>query len=180
MLALNLGCGSNKIKGCVNVDIEESCKPDIITDFRTYIPFSDNSVDRIYFFHVVEHIEKSVHPRMFMEFHRILKSDGFLFVSYPEFTKIAQNYIENKRGKREFWEATIYGRQLYKSDYHVSLMDTQFFKVFLEQHGFVNVESKPEPIPNEFNTVVKCQKGQQSKNYEDILNDEIFSASALR
>lgn len=180
MLNLNLGCGSNKIKGCVNVDIEESCKPDLIADFRTYIPFSDCVVDRIYFFHVVEHIEKQHHAGMFLEFHRILKPDGLLFISYPEFTKVAQNYIENKRGKREFWEATIYGRQLYKSDYHVALMDSQIFKTVLQQLGFKNVEIKPEPYPNEYNTVIKCQKGESSKSYEDLINEQIFSNSPLR
>ncbi len=179
-ITLNLGCGSNKIKGCVNVDVEASCSPDIVADFRTYLPFSDSSVDCIYLFHTIEHIEESNHTGILLEIHRVLKANSSVYISYPEFNKIAQNYIENKRGKRDFWKATIYGRQLYKSDYHVALMDTQFFKLKLEQHGFINISAKPEPFPNEFNTVIKCQKGDLPPHYEDVINAEVFNSSALR
>src|SRR6266850_2009134 len=37
-MKLNIGCGENKLEGYVNVDIEESVKPDLAIDVRKLYP----------------------------------------------------------------------------------------------------------------------------------------------
>lgn len=172
-MILNLGCGSNKITGAVNVDLESSVKPDVIADFRNLLPFPAGSVDEIYFFHTIEHIEKTYHARILCEMFRVLKHDGLLIVSYPEFTRCAQNYINNFQGKRDFWEATIYGRQLYKSDYHISLMDSRFFEELLEYVGFKDIQFKEDPDGPHY-TVAYARKGEPMKGYEQVLFEEVW------
>lgn len=174
-LKLNLGCGQNKIKGTVNIDVEESVKPDIVCDFRKTLPFPDGAVDSVYLFHVIEHIEEVYHPIILSEIWRVLGIGGRLFISYPEFRRCADNYINNTRGQRAFWKATIYGRQLYKSDYHIALMDSEYFEIKLIQLGFKDIEIKPEP-QEDYNTVVKCVKGEKLNTYEENLRSIVFGS----
>ena len=48
MKILNIGCGINKIKDAVNVDIREDVKPDLVLDIRYLEGIEDNSIDKIY------------------------------------------------------------------------------------------------------------------------------------
>lgn len=155
-MRLNLGCGSNKIKDCVNVDME-MLKPNVVADITKGLPFKEESIEKIYIFHTIEHIPENLHHNVFSEIWRILEMGGELFISYPEFIKCAQNYINNKMGMRQFWKATLYGRQLYKTDFHVALMDTTEFCDYLTQAGFKVVKTMPEPR-EDYNTIVMCKK----------------------
>lgn len=173
-LILNLGSGSNKIKGSINIDIEDSCKPDLVCDFRHILPFPNDFVDKIQFFHVIEHIESKFHEGMLNEFWRVLKPGGQLYISYPEFVAVAKNYINNERGLKEFWKNTIYGRQLYKSDYHVSLMDSRDFFILLDNCGFKNIVITEESKEEKFNSICYATKGGKKFTYEDSVNLTIF------
>jgi predicted SAM-dependent methyltransferase len=175
MTTLNLGCGQNKIPGTINIDVEEKVNPDVVGDFTKLkgLPYEDASVDTVYLFHVIEHIEEFKHASTLFEIWRVLKPRGTFYVSYPEFNKVAKNYLDNKEGRRDFWKATIYGRQLYKSDYHVALMDTHYFRYFLMQMGFSNIEVSEEPH-YDYNTVIKCKKGEATKSHEDFIKSEVF------
>lgn len=169
-LKLNVACGSNKIPGYINIDAEESNKPDQVIDILKVFPYNTDSVDEILFFHAIEHIPEKNHVQILQQFHRALKPNGYLYISYPEFTKVATNYINNYRGMRDFWKNTIYGLQRYPGDAHVALMDTKYFIQTLQECGFWNIEYKPEQ--NEpYNTILRCQKGLVPNNYEDLLTD---------
>lgn len=168
-LSLNLGCGSAKISGCVNIDIEASCKPDLVHDFtKKQLPYPDNSVEEVYLFHTIEHISKRLHRPILQEIHRVLKINAPFWVSYPEFSKIIENWKTNKRGLRQFWEATIYGRQLYPSDYHVCIMDSFELKQLLSEVGFVQIVSESEST-EDYNTVTTCLKGIPYITYEELI-----------
>jgi len=55
MKKLNLGCGANKVVGCINVDMYGN--PDIKHNLDEYpYPFENDSVDEIYAFHLLEHL----------------------------------------------------------------------------------------------------------------------------
>lgn len=174
MRALNLGCGSAKITGADNVDINPDTKADLIFDFRCPFPLESALYDEVYLFHVIEHIEKKYHQILFSEIRRVLKDDGTLYVSYPEFSKIVQNWLINKNADRHFWEATIFGRQSWPSDYHVCAMDTTDFKQYLYEHGFDLLSNVPEPI-DQFNTICKIVKGEAPIMYEEVVYNEIFA-----
>jgi predicted SAM-dependent methyltransferase len=176
MLSLNVGCGSNKISGCVNIDAEASCKPDVVADItKQPLPYESGTVDTVYFFHCIEHIPAAKHLQVLGEFWRVLKTEGRLVMAYPEFSKCAQNWLTNHKGQKAFWRATLYGRQLYPSDFHVALMDSEELEEILLQVGFRDVEMKPEPT-EVYNTVCKCVKGEPMITYEQVLKREIFGA----
>jgi SAM-dependent methyltransferase len=172
-MKLNLACGSNKIPGFINCDVEKSCEPDEIVDFTKTLPYKDNSIEAILLFHAIEHVQERFHEGILSEFHRVLVPEGKLIISYPEFMKCAKNWISNYRGLRDCWKRTIFGRQLYPTDFHISLMYTPEFVTLLHKVGFADIKVAPEP-KEDFNTVIRCVKGLPGLTYEDVLRKEIF------
>jgi hypothetical protein len=56
-MKLNLGCGSKRIEGCVNVDKFATATTDLVFDLeRTPWPWDDSSVDEMRFIHSLEHM----------------------------------------------------------------------------------------------------------------------------
>ena len=168
-MKLNLGCGNVKIPDCVNIDVESSVQPDLVHDFaREELPYDTESVDEVYLFHTIEHIQRIFHREMFLEVNRVLKTGGIFYLSYPEFSKCVHNWLSNHHGKRDFWEATIYGSQRYKSDFHVCIIDSTELMGVLTESGFHGIECKPER--NEpYNTVLKATKSIPYISYEELV-----------
>lgn len=164
---LNLGCGEGKISGAINIDINSASNPDVVADVRRKLPYETNSVDEVIFYHTIEHIEKRYHQDIFRELNRILKPEGILNLSYPEFTEIVENWKTNKYGKKDFWEMTIYGAQRSQSDFHVAIMHTPDVKLELIKAGFKILLAVPEPIES-FNTYIRASK-DKLLTYEDVL-----------
>lgn len=173
-IKLNLGCGSQKLKGYINIDSEKSCHPDLICNILTEsLPYDLESVDEVVLFHTIEHIPKRHHQVILKQVHRVLKSNGQFIISYPEFSECVQRWLSNHKGERDFWEKTIFGRQSYPSDTHLCAMDTHNFTIVLEENGFIAIKHWPEPPPNEFSTIIQCKRSVQYMNYEDLVLEDI-------
>jgi len=56
----------------VNLEIEEK------------LPFDSNSVEVIYSSHCLEHLQRSITPRLFREIHRVLRPGGWLRLTVPD------------------------------------------------------------------------------------------------
>lgn len=172
-LYLNLGCGSNKLKGYINIDIEESCKPDLIHDFtKVNLPYENDSIDGVVMFHTIEHISKAKRPFILSDIWRVLKPGCKLMMSYPEFLKCVNNWAVNLNGQKEFWEATIYGRQLYTSDHHITIIHSDDLKQELYSYGYEQIYAIPEKKEN-YNTVLVAIKGMAITNYEELVYKEM-------
>lgn len=172
---INLGAGGSKIAGADSVDSSEETKPDIVLDIKNTYPWpiQDGRYQTAYFFHCIEHIEKKYWIRILDEIWRILEPGGLLVISYPEFAKVAQHWIDNYQGRRDFWEKTIFGRQAWIGDYHVSAVYTPELVEMMLSIGFNVEKAYPEP-KQEFNTVIKAHKGVRPPSYEDALVKEVF------
>jgi len=86
MLNLNLGSGSKRIEGFVNLDKFDTFNPDIVHDLEIFpYPFKDSSVDKIILSHVMEHIGQT--PDMFnliiKELYRICKNQAIMDITVP-------------------------------------------------------------------------------------------------
>jgi ubiquinone/menaquinone biosynthesis C-methylase UbiE len=168
-MKLNLGAGENKLPGFINIDIEKSCKPDVVCNFVFEpLPYRANSIEEVTFFHCIEHIQKKLHRQVLLNIWRVLKPGGKLYISYPEFIKCVENWKKNYKGLKEFWEATIFGRQLYPSDTHVCIMNTPDFIEELKSIGYKDIITVPELV-NKFNTSIYCTKGVLNPTYEDSI-----------
>jgi len=86
MMKLNLGCGSKKLEGYINADIEPSVNPDMIIDLDKFpYPFKDSSIDEVYMEHSLEHVKYL--KETLKEIYRILKPDGILKLMIPHFSR---------------------------------------------------------------------------------------------
>lgn len=174
MIKLNLGCGTTKLEGYVNIDVEESCSPDLVCDFtKVALPYENDSVEEIVMFHTIEHIRKIIHPGLFGEFRRVLKVGGRLIISYPNFWECATRWKNNYQGQRDFWHATMFGRQLYPSDYHVCAMDPTEVEIILRDIGFGDVNTEPE-ADEPFNSITWGIK-REVKTYVNQLKSDFES-----
>ncbi len=160
-MKLNLGCGSQKIKGYINIDAEKSVKPDRVFDFIAKpLPYKDGTVTEIVLFHTIEHIQKKYHPAVVGEIARLLKSGGKVYISYPDFWDCANLWKSNFQGKRTFWHATLFGLQLYKHDFHVCAMDPAELEQLLRDAGFNKVKTVAEKF-DKFNRITTATKGKK-------------------
>jgi len=72
---LNLGCGSFKKPGFLNVDMVPEVEPDLILDLDSLpYPFPDNHFELIEAFHVLEHLQDPF--QAIAEMYRIAKPGG--------------------------------------------------------------------------------------------------------
>lgn len=98
---LNLGCGTKKIEGFVNVDINPLFKPDKIVDLNTFPwPFEDNEFDHIVAKDVLEHLgdTSSDFIKVMKELYRITHNGGIWEVQTPHWNcDIAIDDPDHKR-----------------------------------------------------------------------------------
>jgi len=82
-LVVDIGCGINKTVNSIGLDCYPHKGVDIVRDAEKYtLPFTSHTVDYIYAFDFIEHIEDWVY--FFNECWRILKPGGKLEVHYPD------------------------------------------------------------------------------------------------
>lgn len=82
---LNLGSGRARMPGAINVDISQSCQPDVVHDLRVFPwPFDDNTFDRIYCYDVLEHLPDTI--ATMQELHRIARPSAIIAITTPHFT----------------------------------------------------------------------------------------------
>lgn len=174
MILLNYGSGEKKLDGFINIDIESSVKPDLICDLRKQaLPFANESIDEIWCIHNIEHIELIFWPHIFYEFNRVLKLNCNLILAYPEFEICVKYFLENYKGMRDFWRNTLYGRQLWPGDYHVTPVQSSVLANHLSMSGFKKIKYKSEDEA-EYYSILQAKKGI-SLNREDIIRKEIFN-----
>lgn len=89
-LRLNIGPGPHYVEGWTNVEVEQTrdiFKADVYLSDPMVLPFEDESADKIYAAHILEHIEwERVHIYV-SELRRVLKPGGTLLIVGPDIWK---------------------------------------------------------------------------------------------
>jgi ubiquinone/menaquinone biosynthesis C-methylase UbiE len=86
LVKVNLGCGTHKLDGFINIDESDHCNPDLIADVLK-LPFDDGYADIIYAGHILEHIRPKQIFTALREWKRVLKSGGTIYIVIPDFIK---------------------------------------------------------------------------------------------
>lgn len=85
-LKLNLGCGSKRLPGFVNVDKMAACEPDQIVDLERFPwPFADSSAEHVVLHHTLEHLgaDADTYLGVIRELYRVCAPDATVEVTVP-------------------------------------------------------------------------------------------------
>lgn len=95
-IRINLGCGSDKLLGFYNIDINPSYKPDILADARSFQNlFEYGSVHEIRAIHILNYLTHNEALRFFKECHQLLSTNGHLVLEGPDFKKVLLKCFNN-------------------------------------------------------------------------------------
>jgi predicted SAM-dependent methyltransferase len=172
LLKLNIGCGSGKLAGFINIDVDKSLEPDQVFDIRGALPLEDNSVDEITCYHTIEHIDKAFWQGIFLDFSRVLIPDGKLVLTFPNYLKVFKYWETNHKGLRHFWENVIFGGGTSVWDRHVSVTTEREVSHVLISSGFEVVESKVEPV-EDHNWYIRAIN-RKPLMYKDVLKEAVW------
>ena len=110
MKILDLGCGENKVPNSIGLDNVQLPGVDVEHDLLNFpYPFENESIDKIYLRHVIEHFAFENINFIMNECNRILKNDGLLVITVPHVFSISAFIDPTHRsfftfGSGKFWD----------------------------------------------------------------------------
>jgi SAM-dependent methyltransferase len=110
MKILDLGCGENKVANSIGLDNVQLPGVDVEHDLLDFpYPFENESIDKIYLRHVIEHFAIENINFIMNECNRILKNDGLLVITVPHVFSISAFIDPTHRsfftfGSGYFWD----------------------------------------------------------------------------
>jgi predicted SAM-dependent methyltransferase len=145
-LRLNLGCGTLRLDGWVNIDLV-GLPVDLAWSILTPFPFDDDSVDSIFHEHVLEHIPGYDGFVFLKNCHRVLKPGGIMRIVVPDASRYIASYfdpehrfIRDFRGERP--TAMLALQEEFYSFGHRAVYDHETVALFCKVIGFSKIESK--------------------------------------
>jgi len=149
-MKLNLGGGEIPKEGFVNIDFDKRYA-DVKHDLTKPLPYANDSVDKIYASHIIEHFSRAEWDNIKRDWLRVLKSGGICEIRCPDLLECCKNFVENKDGKRWDWHLlTIYGGQedYGPGQFHKNGFTLEKLVKDLQSAGFetVEAESKNEEL----------------------------------
>ncbi len=97
-IEVDLGCGKDKIRGAIGIDINPDSDADIILDIeKEPIPLKNHSVDRVWAKQFIEHFENPI--PILKEVCRILRDRGEIVIEVPHYSY----YVSHGLGHRHYY-----------------------------------------------------------------------------
>jgi len=164
MKKLNIGSGDRELKGFTNLDGK-------FGDDITKLDYKDDSVDVIYASHVLEYFDREEVKGVLKEWRRVLKPEGKIYLSVPDFRVMAELYIKNNIPLFKFL-GPMYGKMEMngKTIYHKTIYDYASLGELLVSIGFRRIET--------WNFISFCVD-QDLLNYDDhgkaVIDDRFIS-----
>ena len=125
MIKLNLGSGNKLIDDYINIDISDGNLVYPLSDFK------DESVDEIRASHILEHFSFRDTVKILIEWNRVLKLDGVIKISVPDFNIIITHYLNHP-----IMEGYLFGGQIDEYDFHKALFTENKLITLLLNTGF--------------------------------------------
>ena len=94
-ISLDVGCANKCMPGMIGIDNVDYGQP-IIWDIRDGIPFPDNSVDKVYTSHFLEHLTNKEAKEFIQDSLRVLKPGGIFFSKCPSINHYGVFYIDHE------------------------------------------------------------------------------------
>lgn len=139
-MKLNLGCWTRKIPGFVNIDQIELPNVDLVANVNDLSMFENESIELIYASHVIAYFDSSEIIQVLEEWKRVLKRDGILRLSTPDFSALIRIY-ETTQDLKDII-GPIFGKMRFENAaiYHKVIYDEMSLRSLLEKTGFTRIE----------------------------------------
>jgi SAM-dependent methyltransferase len=135
---LHLGCGSFDHPYFINIDAMPAPHIHYVRSIDNLSPFKSNSVDLIYASHCLEHFGHTKQAKVLGEWYRVLKPEGILRLSVPDFDLLLKIYIENDKDVNTILEPLL-GGQDYLYNFHYCAFTNKSLEKLLLDVGFREV-----------------------------------------
>jgi hypothetical protein len=132
---LNIGGGGIKMTNTLSLDMRELEGVDIIADARK-IPRPDDFFEGALASHVIEHFVKAEHTSLVLEWRRVIQPGGKIYIACPDIEVCCRYFIENYKGKRDYWYQCLYGLPQGPSMQHLSGLTKPYLQDLMDQCGF--------------------------------------------
>ena len=117
---LNIGCGEDikrsKDVEWTNVDIRNVKGVDKVCP-ADKLPFGNNTFDRVYACHLLEHFAMSDTARVLEEWVRVAKKGGEVWIAVPDILKVAKGFVNSDIGRGVVMKY-LYGGQGHEWNFH--------------------------------------------------------------
>jgi hypothetical protein len=133
---VEIGPGPCPVEGFVHVDAVQGGHVEVVGDLtQGPLPFPDDSVDRLYSSHFLEHLPWTHVPQVLADFARIIRPGGTIELHVPDMAKClkAPNWTEVM--------LNLFGGMNHEHDVHMAGFRPKELRAFLIGAGF-----RPEPI----------------------------------
>jgi SAM-dependent methyltransferase len=80
-MRVDLGCGNRKMKGTLGVDTVRVPGVDVVADLNSGLPFRESSVDAIYSYHILEHVDDFL--ATMNEIWRVCRPGALVYIKVP-------------------------------------------------------------------------------------------------
>jgi len=141
--ALRLHIGGETTKpGWKILNIVPGEHVDFVGDCTDLSRFASGTVDTIYASHVLEHLSYMDElPQALKEFRRVLKKDGLLQVSVPDFEALCRLFLDPRLNAATRFHVmrVIFGGQMDPYDFHKAGLTEEFLTDFLTTAGFRDI-----------------------------------------
>jgi ubiquinone/menaquinone biosynthesis C-methylase UbiE len=109
MSKLYLGCGGIRKNGWINIDVDPSVFPDVVSPAEDLAAFGAASVEVIESHHLFEHFLFPQAMVALTEWFRVLKPGGRLFIELPNYRKSVQMSMSSNREEAELGFVGVFG-----------------------------------------------------------------------
>jgi SAM-dependent methyltransferase len=141
-MKLHLGCGKRQLAGYVHVDIADFPHIDLRTSVDNLEFFNSETVEEIYASHTFEYFDRIEAPKVLSEWYRVLKPEGRLYVTVPDFDSLIKIYQESNSLNKII--GPLFGRWIIGENlnpiFHKTVWNEIEFSTVLEDSGFKSVE----------------------------------------
>ncbi|MFT5692812.1 MAG: putative SAM-dependent methyltransferase [Oceanicoccus sp.] len=139
LLKLNLGCGYDKRDGFINIDMDETPEPDILSDVSHLHMIATGSCEHILANDILEHLNRHKIPNTLKEWNRVLSISGTLEMTVPSLVDAVAMLAEKGEDDINFQKTmlqNIFGTQHYPGDFHHYSFTEQILRSLFSETGF--------------------------------------------
>lgn len=136
---LHIGCGDINCPDFINLDARPLPHVHMVRqDMFNLKSIPDQVIDMVYMSHVLEHVPRKKLAPTLREMNRVLKTQGILRISVPDFDLMVQMYQRTGRDM-DFVAYPLMGGQDYPYNFHYAVFNKESLTSLLNQCGFSRV-----------------------------------------